>query len=84
MKKTLIVTMTDGKTVERDLTAARDLNNRIIPLGTPANDPAYLDQCALLAVSGIVVEANKEYAKYAGPGMIKHIEIVFENQLVKS
>lgn len=74
MKKLLIITLIDGRTIERDLTQVKGL-----PLGAPANSEHYAVMCQTISASGYtdVDTVTPEHYRHIAPSQIKYVEIKF-------
>lgn len=73
MKKTIIVTLISGRKIEKDLT-----NQKIAPLGSPANGDAYISLCSVYGTHGIIdPESTDKHLIYISPSQIKSVEVKF-------
>lgn len=82
MKKLLIITLVDGRVIERDITTAQGF-----PIGAKANDEAYARFCQAISQGGYTdldkPISDTEYHHIA-PSQIKSVSIKFETTLKAS
>lgn len=74
MKKLLIITLIDGRTMERDITGQKGF-----PLGAPANSEAYAMLCQTVAANGYtdIDCVNEKHYRHIAPSQIKTVEVKF-------
>jgi hypothetical protein len=75
MKKLLIITLIDGRTIERDLSQEKSL-----PIGAPANSEYYAMLCQTISANGytdVDFVSDKHY-RHIAPSQIKSVEISFK------
>lgn len=78
MKKSIVVTFTDGTNQTMD---AYKLEQGIQSLNTPANHPLYLQVAQQIATMGVIADGhNEKHARYIAPSQIKEVEIIFEGE----
>ena len=75
MKKTLIISLTDGREVRRDITTLL-----IAPIGSPANDEAYAKFCQSVCVHGYtdIEKGSDEQYTHISPFNIAYVTVKFE------
>jgi hypothetical protein len=79
MKKLLVLTLIDGRVIERDITTAQGF-----PIGAKANDEAYARFCQAISQGGYTdldkTISETEYHHIA-PSQIKSVSVIFNNTL---
>lgn len=77
MKKTLTITLQDGRQILRDITLEKFSN---VPFGAPANHEGYLELCRYIATAGTtdVDYTNEKQLTVIAPAFIKTVSVAFE------
>jgi hypothetical protein len=75
-KKTLIITLIDGRVIHRDIT----LDNLQVPIGAPANHPSYAMLCQSIGVSGYtdIDSVTESSYTHIAPSQIKCVTVTIE------
>jgi hypothetical protein len=73
MKKTLIITATDGRTFTEDWA-----NMTGIPIGSPANYAGYVSVCHNIASTGYMIKTNEKEIEILAPSQIKTVGFKIE------
>ncbi|MFN7703378.1 MAG: hypothetical protein ACK5OS_02060 [Chryseotalea sp.] len=77
MRKYILITLTDGTKVEREV--PKELLNQI-PIGAKANHITYLQMLQALS-NGFAHKADDNHAIWIGSGYIQKLELIFEETL---
>lgn len=75
-KKILTITLIDGRVIERDLS---NLPVPGVPIGAPANDPAYATMCQQISICGYtdIEKVNDKCYTHIAPSQIKTVSLQF-------
>lgn len=76
MKKTLIITLIDGREIRRDISAM----NVNAPIGAPANDQSYALLCQMFCTNGYtdIDQVSDTLYTHIAPSQIKTVAVKFE------
>lgn len=87
IKRTLVITLTDGKEITQDLSdfvKAMQTNPQLppherMPLNPPATHDAFKGLCASVFMSGVELlnTSSKDYLQVVAPSQIKTVEVIF-------
>lgn len=75
MKKTLIITLVNGRVITRDISLMN-----IAPLGSPANDEAYAKLCQAISANGYTDpdRVTEESYTHIAPSQIQDVTITIQ------
>jgi hypothetical protein len=86
MKKILVITLHNGRVIERDITNEKDAQGKPLPIGVPANDTAYAMLCLTVCLHGCSdpeLTSEKQYVHIA-PSFIQTVAVEFRSQMKAS
>lgn len=82
MKKLLIITLTNGREITRDVTLLnfKMSDGQSIPIGSPANNEGYAIFCQTIAMYGYTDpdQVNDTQYTHIAPSQIKTVTVKFE------